>query len=69
MLLAFLTGRFFLRLVLLVVLVVASAALATAPALGGNSWGALAIGVAFGFGAWWVVIYGPPDLGKRPVAG
>ena len=60
-LLAFLTGRFLLRLALLAVLVVASTALATAPAIGGESWGALALGVVFGIGVWWVAVFDVPE--------
>jgi hypothetical protein len=40
------------------VFVVASAALFTAPTVGGANWGALAVGVAFGIGAWRVAVFG-----------
>jgi len=53
-------ARWVCRMLLLAVFVVASAALFTAPTLFGESYGALALGVAFGFGVWWVAVFGPP---------
>jgi len=46
---------------LLVVFVVTSAALFTAPSVGRNTYFAFAVGVAFGFGAWWVTVFDPPE--------